>query len=138
MGYNITLLEAKFCILAKNKDAALAAMKAMDPEKKGHGYWGGRKQWSWVSQSEVNEAETVEDAMSVWRYSPITDEEGNISRVVYDGEKLGDEEVLFETIAPFVEDGSYIEMEGEDSFMWRWVFEGGKVSEVTPTISWPT
>ncbi|SEW38836.1 hypothetical protein [[Clostridium] fimetarium] len=31
-------------------------------------------------------------------------------------------------IAPYVESGSFIEMQGENGTIWRWIFDGGKLS----------
>jgi hypothetical protein len=57
-------------------------------------------------------------------------------RIHFEGEKIGQEDLLFEAIAPWVRDGSYIEMSGEDDAMWRWFFHAGECHEVTPTIIW--
>jgi len=54
----------------------------------------------------------------------------------FEREKIGQEDLLFDAIAPWVREGSYIEMSGEDDAMWRWVFRGGGCHEVTPTITW--
>ena len=53
----------------------------------------------------------------------------NYELVEFLGEKLGDDEVLFEAIAPFMNDG-FIEMQGEDGHHWRWVFKDGKLHDV--------
>ncbi len=51
-------------------------------------------------------------------------------------EYLGEERIIFNVIAPFVEEGSFIEIVGEDGETWRWVFEGGKCEEKKPKIKW--
>jgi len=43
------------------------------------------------------------------------------------GEKIGDEEVLWRAIAPFVVSGGRIDMYGEDDNRWRYVFQDGAV-----------
>lgn len=43
--------------------------------------------------------------------------------------KLGDDELLLSSIAPFVRNDSYIEMEGEDKKIWRWRFRNGECVE---------
>jgi hypothetical protein len=71
-------------------------------------------------------------------YAPDTDDDGNIIGLEFVGDKVVyDEEKMFQKIAPFVEDGSFIEMRGEDGAMWRWVFSGGTVREVRATVVWP-
>lgn len=137
MGYCINQVDSKFRIPAARKAEALAIMKTMDPAQKGAGYWDGRRQWSWVDQANVNKANSLEEAMTEWRYVPTVDAEGNITDVTFEGQKLGQEDVLFALLAPFVEEGSFIEMEGEDRSVWRWIFKGGVVKEVSPTVEWP-
>lgn len=60
------------------------------------------------------------------------------AEIYFEGEKYSDlmDEVLSE-IAPFVEDGSYFELAGEDNAMWRWVLKNGRVYEIYPKIIWP-
>ena len=70
-------------------------------------------------------------------YVPITDNDGNVTDLDFAGDKLAyDEDEMFEKIAPYVDDGSFIEMSGEDGAQWRWVFSGGKVREVKAKIIW--
>lgn len=52
------------------------------------------------------------------------------------GSDYGDQELLT-VIAPFVEEGSYLQMFDEDGNHWRWVFTGGTVKLVEPQIIWP-
>jgi len=33
-------------------------------------------------------------------------------------------------MAPFIKDGGFIEVHGEDNFYWRWKFNDGKCREV--------
>ena len=71
-------------------------------------------------------------------YTPETDDEGNVTGLDFRGDKLSyDEGKMFAEIAPYVEDGSYIEMQGEDGAAWRWVFNKGKAREIKATITWP-
>lgn len=44
---------------------------------------------------------------------------------------------MFRAIAPFVREGSYIQMLNMcTGDMWRWVFEGGTCREIEPQIIW--
>lgn len=49
----------------------------------------------------------------------------------FKGEKLGQEKEMFERLAPFVEDYSYLEFEGGDGKLWRWTFIEDRVLEQT-------
>ena len=70
-----------------------------------------------------------------YHYRPSFDNRGNIDGVEFCAEKLHEEFSMFREIAPFVRDGSFIEMRGEDSLVWRWVFRDGTCHEVDPL--WP-
>jgi len=48
-----------------------------------------------------------------------------VTGISFEGESQdGSEEAMFQSIAPFVEADSYIEMQGEAGEIWRWVFDG--------------
>ena len=70
-------------------------------------------------------------------YIPETDDDGNVIDLDFAGDKLSyEEDKMFQKIAPFVEDGSFIEMRGEDGAMWRWYFSDGQVREVQAKVVW--
>ena len=77
----------------------------------------------------------VADLLMNYHYRPSFDNAGNIDGVDFCAEKLHDEYGMFQEIAPFVRGGSFIEMMGEDSQVWRWVFRGGECYEIDPL--WP-
>lgn len=62
---------------------------------------------------------------------------GNITELTFKGDKLGDDFEMFRSIAPYVQDGSYIWMMGEDGSQWRWVFQSGVCREVNAKVEWP-
>ncbi len=52
-------------------------------------------------------------------------------------EKYREEEFLFwQTVAPVVEGGSFVEFEGEDGQLWRWDFRRGELNESEGHIAW--
>lgn len=120
MGYWMQQIEQAFTIKAENKKAALAAIKELANHE---------VQWySWVETKEFVEAETLAKAFDAWRWQ-VEEEDEDIVYIYFGGEKLGDDEILFKAIAPYVEDGSFIEMSGEDGARWRWIFENGDCIE---------
>ena len=125
MGYCISLADYDFILAAEQKDAALAAMKAL-PD--GH--------YSWVDIDEIRNCKTLEGALREWCYEPEVDDGGNIVGFEFSGEKIGDEDRMFRAIAPFVKDGSFIEMHGEDGARWRWKFVNGQMKEINARIVW--
>ena len=79
----------------------------------------------------------VEDQLKDFCFIPEIDNKGNIINLNFIGEKLWEHREMLEKIAQFVEDGSYIEMHGEDEAMWRWVFKNGLLYEVDAIVTWP-
>ena len=84
-----------------------------------------------VKTGDVN---TIEDVFWEFGYNTITDDEGNITEIDTVSSDLPDgQEEFFETIAPAVEDGSFIHLKREDMH-WKFVFEKGKVKRLDSEI----
>lgn len=142
--------QADFHIKAENKPAALDALhkmwtpEAMKANSPRGGTWGANGPaaiwYSWMNDTSLSRGEcpSFEEGMAEWGYPVDVDDAGNIAFINFHGEKMGDETHMFKAIAPYVEDGSFIEMEGEDGSLWRWVFRDGEVIEVEPVIVWPS
>lgn len=132
------MMEAKFRILEKNQSKALKAIKALAGKETIKDSSG--KHYSWVETKNFVEARYIEEAMTAWRWCVTYDDSiepnaNDITDINFEGEKLGDDIILFEAIAPYVEAGSYIQMQGEDGLIWRWVFNGKTVKEVNAKLS---
>jgi hypothetical protein len=138
MGYCMSQSDAKFSIKRENHTPALNAIKALmsRDELKGGGSSTGAKWFSFCNGADVEGWNNLAEAMEEMRWQTKLDGEYNIISIDFYGEKLGDDMHLFSTIAEFVEDGSFIEMRGEDGEQWRWKFSGGKCEEVHATVSW--
>lgn len=95
--------------------------------------------FSWVETEDFMEAETLEQALKAWRWYPGFDLDGNINGISFEGEKYGDEMILFAAIAPWVKEGGELVMKGEDGEIFRWYFTRGKVVEqkAKQTLTWP-
>lgn len=141
MGYCMSCNRTNFKIFNLRKELAHKAILELmgKTDDFGHGlYVNGRdttKTFSWVYTDSVLKSKNLEEALKAWRWEVDLDEDLNIININFIGEKLGDDINLFEAIAPFVEDGSYIEMSGEDGDIWRWVFEDGKCIEKNAIIT---
>jgi hypothetical protein len=125
MGYCIEQRSADFRIKRSNFAGALKAIKGL----------ADREHYSWVSASEFARAESLPEAMEAWRWS-VTVKDDDVTDIFFEGEKSGDDDTLLDAIAPFVEPGCYIEMQGEDGTLWRWVFDGKTCKEKGATVSW--
>ena len=66
------------------------------------------------------------------------DKDGNINEIYLDDDRLGDDQDMFEAIAPFVQAGSYIAFEGEDGFIWCFYFDGKHCTSHNAVITFPT
>jgi len=83
----------------------------------------------------VNHLKAIQKTGNIEKISDlITKIEGEkedfyITDILFEGEKIGNESSFFKAIAPFVKEGSFIEMVGEDGEKWRWVFENGQCVE---------
>jgi len=119
MGYCIEQRDSKFFIDKKYFNEALVAVKSL------------------VGKDEdYLNANSLADIIGEWRWDVTIDTSGNIVDIEFIGEKLGDDKILFDVLAPFVKAESYIEMQGEDGALWRWVFDGKKCDEVYAEITW--
>jgi len=145
MGYYMNQRDSIFTIKAENKEAALEAVKALATKDNRFTNAGriasvnGREVkvrcYSWVNDNYID-AKTLKEAVSCWRWCLEEDNTGDVIGIYFEGEKLGNDEVLFEALAPFVESDSYIEMSGEEAALWRWSFERGELVERNATITW--
>ena len=64
------------------------------------------------------------------------DDDGNITGIEHIGHNLGDDLEMFQSIAPFVAEGSFLDMSGEDAERWKWIFKDGKCQEIRPKLIW--
>jgi len=136
MGYYINVVDHDVVIPTDRMASALHELKAMAIHKNkmgGGGFTGVGKpveQWfSWVDMQQLANAETLVEALEAWRYNFVNSNDGVVFEY-FEGEKLGDDAFLWETLAPFINDGGFIEVHGEDHYFWRWKFNDGKFQEV--------
>lgn len=143
MGYYIRTPQTSFAIRTENIsrffDLVDNLMSDENVEENGHGGSFGSEgktaSWySWVNTDAVRRAVSDRDIRMVfqeWGYDlEHTTEENGVMHFYLDirngDAKIGDEETFFAAIAPVVEDGSFIDVRGEDDSEWRWMWENGK------------
>jgi hypothetical protein len=127
MGYCMQQRDSVFFIAKKDVPKALKAIKSLVGKERIADSSGPH--FSWVDTTGFTEAKTLSDALNAWRWSVEEDADGNVVAIQFEGQKLGDDGLLFKAISPFVKKGSYIEMSGDESAIWRWVFDGRKCAE---------
>ena len=149
MGYFANITNQNFFVPKENFDAAYKAMCALNDrdDLKSGGSWGGDGITSdsprpegmtyhpakWFSWMPANYPAVCKDFLSILKelgFEYDLDDSGNLGLVHYDN-KTGAEGHFFEAIAPFVQDGSFIEWRGEDGGEYRWLFTNGTCSEQT-------
>jgi hypothetical protein len=90
--------------------------------------------YAWVVGPDGSKYQTIEEAFRAWRYDTWVDADGNFSIIGFTGQKWGDDETLYKTIAPFAE--GEIRCHGEDGENWAYKFEGGKLYHGRFEIIW--
>ena len=138
MGYCIDQTASSFFIPQEYHGIALKAIK--DFMLQSYTADSGMqviRSYSWVDTDEVIQSETLPDALYAWRWEAFDHaSDGDIDGIYFRGEKSGADDELFRVIAPYVKEGSYIAMRGEDGALWRWYFDGQRCIEQTGTVIW--
>ena len=132
MGYCMNQQYSEFFIPADKVNDTLKAVQALAGKETIHDVYS---HFSWVSE-DFHLATSFAEIMRAWRWHISYDADGNVDEIEFNGEKFGDDIILFKAIAPFVKEGSFIEMQGEDGALWRWYFDGNKCIEKDAKISW--
>jgi hypothetical protein len=141
MGYYIDQVDHNFFIDNKHIPSLIATIHSLSKDESnmsGGSFDSSQKIYScysWVNMS-FTDYNDIKEIFKCWRWHIDQDENGNIDSINFEGQKLGDDDILLRAIAPYVKDGSYIEIRGEDNSLWRWAFKNGKFMETYPNISW--
>lgn len=135
MGYCIEKEEGQIKI---KKENMIKALKTLSD------YFTNGGQLRWVNGFDLDEVdfdEPIEEYNDIiaemWddlRYGYTLTEDYYIIEDFY-GEKLGEDDKLFNMIAPYCEDG-YIQFCGEDGEHFRYIIKDGKFEEKYADISW--
>lgn len=123
MGYCICQIGADFCIESKNIGKALQLAKDYIIH---HG-----DQY----EKEVLDSNSITKVFSAMGFDLDIDSDGEVYFITLTNEKLRDQESFLRAIAPAVHTGSYIDLEGEDNYYWRWWFGGGQLYELEGEIT---
>lgn len=142
MGYCVTADIGNIVFSLENSKRALDAINALHTERAMVLYGAVRDSsgmhYAWVNYPKEG-FKTLEEALYGWRYSTYTARDtGAVMVESFEGEKFGDDEVLWATLAKFVEPSEHatITWRGEDGHMWRYQISDGILHEQTATISW--
>jgi hypothetical protein len=141
VGYDIEQRTTRFHIAAEHVARAyrLAATLCSPDTLADGGVWQGGKmtaRWfAFVNPVELEAADDLVSFLTAFRWTPTVEADGSISHIRFTGSRLDQSGLLFETIAPCVSVGCFVEMFAEDEAEWRWVFTGDvcRVDVITPT-----
>jgi hypothetical protein len=123
MSYYVKHTGGRFTIRKASFDVALKALK-------------GTKNLQWADKKAFNRIKTLESFLAKHLWNADIDGNGDIIGIDYDGENLGESDLIFSVLGPYIKGGSYIEMMGEEGESWRYVFDGEKCREIHPTVIW--
>lgn len=143
MGYYVDMDLREVVIPADKVEGCLAAINEMHKDHNLEAYASGgsfggdsaskpvreRKWYSWVTNPPPEGFPDLKDALEAWRYEVSVLGDGSVKIEYFAGEKYGNDERLFRSIAPFVVEGATIDCRGEDGALWRFVFENGAAIE---------
>lgn len=91
-----------------------------------------------IIKSLPNRELSREEILENLRWSYDFDEDGSLSSMYHPSDAMDVNEEELEVIAPFVSDGSYVELSGEDSDdLFRYVFRNGEMRRIHAVISFP-
>ena len=135
MGYYIDLTEADWEIAESAE--SLATVREM-PKKyhaiKRGGSSSGEKWFSWMNDSDIENAESVESVFNQLGFE-TTKTEGGFTLDSYNS-KTGQEDLFLGVMAPFTKDDSSMEWRGEDGALWKFTVSGGRMFRSDSEIIW--
>lgn len=122
MGYCIELLKHDFTIKKENAEQVVNALKVFSKNYKGK----YSNDIMWVDKKALINSESIEESLDEIRYPVITDDNGDYILDYFRGEKLGNDHEIFNSISKYVVPNSFIEFEGEDGDVFKFIFDGEK------------
>lgn len=133
MGYYMEQVgPQKFIIREADKVPAYEALKKW--EQKEIERYGG---YGCNVQPPLDNAETLEDALRALDWEAENNPQGDIDGLCFNGEKLHEDGVWLNYIAPYVVHGSRLTMLGEDGDHWCWYFDGKTCEEYSGEVVFP-
>lgn len=147
MGYYVNISESSIFIKKENFELCYEAMCALNNDndiKRGGAFgkdiqyvenneWDQNKWFSWMDWNYPETCKTFVDILDALGFEYNLDEEGNLVYLTYSS-KIGQEDLFFKAIAPFINKGSYVNWMGEDNLMWQWYFDGKELIEKSAII----
>lgn len=135
MGYYIDLADSDWEITESPE--SLATVREMPVKyhaiKRG-GSSNGEKWFSWMNDTDIETAETVETVFNQLGFE--TEKVDGGFRLTAYNSKTGQEDLFLAVMAPFTKNGSYIEWRGEDGAQWKHEVRDGRMFISDCEIVW--
>jgi hypothetical protein len=142
VGYDVRATEASLRISAKSEGDALGALRRLNGEcdprlKRGGTVDEDGKEHKWFSwmREDFSEYEGLGDVLDDMGFAFMRTEDWYVV-TGWTSEKRGQEDLLMEALAPWVEPGSYVDWVGEDCRRYRWEFADGRMLVRDGVESW--
>lgn len=91
--------------------------------------------YSWTNTRECRQAGDIYDIIQQF-FETVDISDDRMSFEVYVDNKIGQEDVLLEHLAPYLEDDSHLRYRGEDGDLFGWRVKGGRLVEEQATVTW--
>jgi hypothetical protein len=137
MGYYIKMDLSNVKIAKENVEKALKAINDLHKDNEtmkengaDGGVWtnGTEEIWySFVGNPPAGGFVSLFNALQSWRYFGATQEDGSFVIDSFCGEKMGNDDVLWNALAPFLPNDAEIVCKGGDEATWRWIFVDEKL-----------
>ena len=133
MGYYMDQVGSNFTIKKENIQKAWDSLIELFKIEEKSILDSGGYHYAWIDTKSVLDAKTFNEAMDEARWTvEVNPMNGDICDIWFNGEKYGgDETIILGSIAPYVENGSYIIMQGEEGERWKWKFVDGDIEEIS-------
>lgn len=132
MGYEFRVINSDWLLPKENFDEAYQSMRLLiGNETINKNYLPnleGKPHFSFVDPEEFETAPDLISALNAWRWKFFDFDDGlEEPELIGEERKLGDDQLLFSVLAPYVKQGSYIDLMGEDCKIWRWEFKDNEL-----------
>jgi len=110
------------CDLNQHDDLKRGGSRGPGPDKSENKFW-----FSWMPEDIAAACPDLLSVVSTLGFDDSEyDKDGNLVLGHYSN-KTGQEDLLIDAIAPFVQEGSYVIWKGEDDTYYKWEFNDGKM-----------
>lgn len=138
MGYYVTIELENVVIPASKTEECLKAINdlffAKKMKNKASGGSNREARYAWVNNPPKGGFPFLVDAFEEWRYDAHENKNGDVQIDYFAAEKWGNDEILYETIAPFLSKNAKIYCTGSNNEHWKYTFKNGKMKSSSGRI----